>query len=101
MAPQKLEIENNDTLKITWDDNSVDKIKLVDLRKNCPCAICSSQEPGSDEMIVRRYTDSQVQVASISPVGQYAINIIWKDGHDTGIYEYDYLKELSEKFKVD
>jgi len=100
MSPQKLEIENNDTLNITWDDNSVDKIKLVDLRKNCPCAVCTSQSAGSDEMIVRRYIDSQVQVASISPVGQYAINIIWKDGHNTGIYEYDYLKELAEEFKV-
>ncbi len=97
MSPQKLEIENSDTLKITWNDNSVDKIKLVDLRKNCPCAICTSQPAGSDEMVVRRFTDSQVQVASISQVGQYAINVIWRDGHNTGIYEFDYLKELAEK----
>ncbi len=101
MTPVKIEIEEGKTLKIIWDDGSLDRIGLDFLRKNCPCAICTSQPAGSDEMVVRIFGESQTQVASIQVVGQYAINIAWKDGHNTGIYEFDYLKELAELNKPD
>ncbi len=101
MTPTKIEIIDGKFLKINWDDGTEDKLALDFLRKNCPCAICTSQPAGSDEMVVRIFGESQTQVASIQVVGQYAINIAWKDGHNTGIYEFDYLKELAAQNPVE
>ena len=40
---------------------------------------------------------NQITVKAIEQVGNYAVQIIWNDGHSTGIYEYKFLKKFSEK----
>lgn len=94
MQPTKIEVDNN-TLTITWSDKSMSGIETLKLRKHCPCAVCTSQPDGSDEMKVRRFTEDKIKISSVSVVGNYALNIIWQDGHNTGIYEFQVLKYLS------
>ncbi len=43
------------------------------------------------------YRGDEVTVVDISVVGSYAVSIEWKDGHNTGMYEFQYLKEDIEK----
>jgi len=85
-----------DVLSIEWDNKTNNKIGIPILRKHCPCAVCTSQPDGSDEMRVRRFTEKQFLIASVSVIGNYAVNIVWKDGHNTGIYEFSYLKKLPQ-----
>ena len=99
MKPQKIQVVKN-VLSIEWDDGTNSNLDSSFLRKQCPCAVCTSEPDGSDEMKVRYFTVKQMQIAAVSVVGNYALNIVWKDGHDTGIYEYSYLKELSKEQTV-
>ena len=36
----------------------------------------------------------EIQVAEVKPLGRYAVNFVWSDGHDSGIYSFDYLRGL-------
>lgn len=81
---------------IKWSDESTSEIELSILRKNCPCAYCTTQDEGSDEMRVRRFTVDQLTVANLEISGNYALKIVWKDGHNLGIYTFESLKEMAE-----
>ncbi len=95
MKPKKIEIKNGN-LQIAWDDETASEIELSILRKNCPCAYCTTQEEGSDDMRVRRFTVDQLTVANLEIVGNYALKVVWKDGHNLGIYTFESLKETAE-----
>jgi DUF971 family protein len=43
------------------------------------------------------FAENQIKIRSINQVGSYAISIVWQDGHNTGIYEFPYLKMIAEK----
>jgi DUF971 family protein len=76
-------------LRITWDDGHVSDYPLAYLRGWCPCAGC--QGHGGE----RRYVHAaETELANLSVVGRYALNLEWADGHQTGIYTYRYLREL-------
>ena len=76
-------------LRITWGDDHVSDYPLAYLRGWCPCAGC--QGHGGE----RRYVHSaDTDLADLSVVGRYALNLVWGDGHQTGIYTYRYLREL-------
>jgi DUF971 family protein len=69
------------------------------LRDNCPCAGCSGEG-----FMFRQYIPEKKQLPAeaymlekAEPVGHYSLRLFWKDGHDTGIYTFSYLKELSTK----
>jgi DUF971 family protein len=49
------------------------------------------------KMYIPLFAENQVTVKTVNQVGKYAIQITWKDGHNAGIYEYQFLKNLTEK----
>ncbi|NOX19169.1 MAG: DUF971 domain-containing protein [Chlorobi bacterium] len=95
MKPSKLEIKES-KLFIIWKDETASEIELPELRKNCPCAYCTTQEEGSDDMRIRRFTVDQLTVARLEIVGNYALKVVWKDGHNLGIYTFESLKEMAD-----
>jgi DUF971 family protein len=97
MSPVKIKISGQKKLNIKWDDESESKIEIKKLRKFCPCAICVSEREEQSKLYIPIVTEQQVKIENIQQVGSYAIGITWMDGHDTGIYEYVFLKELSEE----
>jgi DUF971 family protein len=100
MTPQKIRLTKQDELIILWDDRVESFIKLANLRRNCPCAICNSEKDERGPKYIPIYTLEQLTVEDISVVGTYAINIKWKDGHNTGIFEYNQLRSISKSKKV-
>lgn len=76
-------------VRITWDDGHVGDYSREYLRGYCPCAMCQGHE-GSIKFVA--VADSQL--AEISAVGNYAVQFSWEDGHNTGIYTFDYLRSL-------
>lgn len=99
MKPKQIKIEDGKHLVITWQDETKDKISLKYLREECPCANCKGETillktirpPRQNKNIPGRYEISKIDI-----VGGYAIQVRWKDGHDTGIYSWEYLKELAD-----
>jgi DUF971 family protein len=93
-------IKDKENLQIQWDDESVSIISCIDLRRACPCAVCSTERDNEDGHHFKIYRDNQLIIKSLQIVGNYALGITWKDGHNTGIYEFAYLKKLSEMEKT-
>jgi ATP-binding protein involved in chromosome partitioning len=81
------------TLAITWADGHVSEYPVRALRLACGCAECVDEWSGEgrlDEAAV----PAEVAPVRIQPVGRYAIQIEWSDGHATGIYPFRRLREL-------
>ena len=77
--------EKENELFIKWQDGHETRLSLLYLRKNCPCALCREK---------REVITKEVQAKDIVPVGNYALRIIWSDGHSTGIYSFEMLRKL-------
>ncbi len=79
------------TLGVRWSDGAKSNYSLDVLRKNCPCANCQATRKNP---LTLRAKPKQVplRVLEVHPIGRYAIQIVWNDGHRTGIYSYDSLK---------
>jgi DUF971 family protein len=96
VVPKKIKKET-DKLTIIWNDDRVDSIKLVNLRHNCPCAICTENKEAKGKGFIPLYKSEEISIENIQTVGNYALGITWKDGHNTGIYDFDYLMALTGK----
>ena len=78
-------------LKIVWKDGKVCEYDLLFLRKQCPCAVCR----GGHGANVTRTTEGirEIALQSWKKVGRYALQFVWSDNHDSGIYTLDWLRE--------
>lgn len=80
---------------VVWDDGHESYYSLEDLRRDCPCAACSG-EPDLFGRIAMgpkpRYSDAAFQLHGITPIGNYALQPDWADGHTYGIWTYDRLR---------
>jgi DUF971 family protein len=77
--------------RLTWSDGHTAEFDYTYLRGYCPCAACQGHAVGP---VVFHPPPGPVEPASIAPVGNYAISFAWTDGHATGIYRFDYLREI-------
>ena len=82
-------------IRIEWTDGHESVYDFDRLRWACPCATCRGEmgRPGMLDQ-VERLTPEQTELVDIEQVGRYAIMPVWADGHSTGIYTYQYLREL-------
>lgn len=99
--PTKLEREGERHLVITWSDGERRRYSFRELRDSCPCATCREKRnaPPPSPLMLPILTDAQIQplaIAGMKPVGNYAYAIAFSDGHDTGIYTLEFLRELGE-----
>ena len=67
------------------------------LRVHSPSAEVKGHGP--DQEILQTHKEN-VSIESIEPVGQYAVKLVFSDGHNTGIYSWDYLYELAATYEV-
>jgi len=88
-------------VRIRWQDGHESVYSFDRLRKECPCALCNAQRgrqtasaaPGLTVLSGPVIRAGEIQVSEVKPVGRYAINFVWSDGHDSGIYTYSLLRE--------
>lgn len=97
MKPRSLRREG-DGLRINWDDGHSTFIVWRVLREACPCAGCIEKRAKPVDPF-RVLSDKEVaagdpQPVSMKPIGHYAYQIVWNDGHDSGIYTLDSLRSL-------
>lgn len=97
--PLSIELDRTKELRIRWADGASSVIPLARLRGVCPCAGCRAErELGTQAALpVVPGIEAQRQMAQAERaelVGRYALRIAWNDGHDTGIYDYGFLRSL-------
>lgn len=82
-------------LRIRWGDGEVAEYEPRLLRLLCPCAGCVDERSGV-RMLTPGMIDPEVMPVSIHPVGRYALQFVWSDGHRTGIYPFEYLRRIAD-----
>ncbi len=84
-------------LLVEWRDGTASVIPFERLRRACPCAACRGELglPGRFQQDPR-LRPGEDELADIELVGSYGLKAIWADGHDTGIYRYEQLRQLGE-----
>ena len=103
MKPKKIKLNNQESLIIEWENNKVIEYPLKFLRDESPDA-----GNKGETILWKHYAPppkgpdkpGKYEIANIEKVGNYAINIIWKDGEDAGIYSWDVLTKLGEFLEV-
>ncbi|MCY3553131.1 MAG: DUF971 domain-containing protein [Candidatus Poribacteria bacterium] len=96
---QPTRIERTRTsLKIEWKDSHQSELSYRLLRQKCPCARCDAMRTGKDPFYIVLSDDffENLRLVDIQRVGRYAVRLAWSDGHRTGIYTFEFLRELSE-----
>ena len=81
-------------LAITFDDGSSFELPFEYLRVYSPSAEVRGHGPGQETLQLGKHT---VGIKSLEPTGPYALRIVFDDGHDSGLYSWDYLAELGRK----
>ena len=84
-------------LAIQWNDGTESYFDLEFLRRACPCAACGG-EPDVLGNIARpnvSYAPRSFELTGFDIVGGYALQPRWHDGHNTGIYSFQYLRRLA------
>lgn len=94
----KQEAENS-FLEIIWNDGATCHYPLSHLREACPCVECR----GGHQFMGMQFAPDNIlelkparsyDITELQPVGNYAIQPFWDDGHSTGIYTWEYLRHI-------
>ena len=80
-------------LEIAFDDDTRYRLPFEFLRVNSPSAEVRGHGPGQEVLQIGK---QEVLINDLQPVGSYALKIIFDDGHDTGLYTWDYLQQLGK-----
>jgi DUF971 family protein len=97
IEPKNVELIGEE-LAIRWNDGAESYFPLEFLRRACPCAACGG-EPDVLGNLVRpevSYNENSFVLAGFGMVGGYALQPHWADGHNTGLYSFQYLRRLEE-----
>lgn len=103
--PSEIRKLPDSSISILWSDGQSSIIAAERLRKACPCAQClhakgdnSHEKPLTAKKSMLKVVTSSIteetKLIKIWPIGNYAIGLEWADGHNTGIYSFNYLREI-------
>jgi DUF971 family protein len=102
-CPPPLRIErlpDDQALLVAWPDGRKARLPLVELRAQCMCARCVDEITG-ERIVETEGIDPDIAIREMKLVGNYALKISWSDGHDTGLYTWPHLRQLSERTSTD
>lgn len=119
ITPTSLERTGASGLRVQWSDGTTTEYTAALLRKSCPCATCREKHGAKDSgakesggadgqsnagkslaLPVLSMAEAQpLSIRAMRPVGNYAYNIAFSDGHDSGIYTFDYLLSVGQPVK--
>ena len=94
-TPVAIEQAGPDSLRIRWNDGVQSLYAVRELRLACRCAHCIEEMTGRP-LLDPTGVPPDVRPLRIRPVGRYALQFDWSDGHDTGIYSFEYLRQLHD-----
>lgn len=84
-------------LTIQWNNGRECRYTFAGLRAVCPCVLCQGGHDHmgrpADKLLLAKSKNDKLNLEAATAVGSYAINFVWNDGHDSGIYSWDYLYE--------
>jgi len=88
--------QRSKVLELVFDDDYECNLTCEYLRVHSPSAEVQGHGPGQDILQVGK---EAVNITELEPVGHYAVKIHFDDGHDTGLYTWEYLYELGQTYQ--
>jgi DUF971 family protein len=79
-------------LEVVYDDGGIARLSAERLRVESPSAEVQGHSPRQKQHITGK---ENVAIVGVEPIGNYAIKIVFDDGHNTGLYSWDYLRKLA------
>jgi DUF971 family protein len=86
-------------LAVKWEDGAESYVPLEKLRRACPCASCKGEVDVMGNLSKgpeRPLSPAAFRLLRMDRVGTYGLQPVWADGHATGIYSFDYLKQVGD-----
>jgi DUF971 family protein len=93
--PKKIELTDDGAIKIEWPDGHKGTHTAHALRISCPCAQCVDEDTGKRTLDTSR-VPLDIRIKAYGGVGRYGMSFDFSDGHNTGIYSMETLRELCE-----
>jgi DUF971 family protein len=93
-APTPTEIrlrKQSRVLDVAFGETEHYSLPFEYLRVHSPSAEVQGHGPGQETLVLGK---QQVMITAVEPIGQYAVRLVFDDGHDTGLYTWKYLREL-------
>ena len=95
IEPRQIVEESDSEISIVWSDEAETKYNALELRRACPCASCIDEWTG-EKRLKDDSVPADISFSHISIVGRYALNFHFSDDHETGIFSFKFLRNLSE-----
>ena len=96
--PESIRRLPDGSVEIGWSDGVRSSYSPRLLRDACPCATCREEraapKPKGLLTVLSPQELAPLSITAMKPVGQYAYSVEFSDGHSSGIYTLDYLREL-------
>lgn len=98
----KVYASTGEGVEITWSDGHTSRYAFPYLRDHCPCALCNDERAKKEKIASSTTAPTaalpmfkpRVKAKSATGVGNYAIQIEFTDGHSTGIFSFEHLREI-------
>jgi len=94
--PVDLVVRRDEGVTITFADGHVAAFNLMELRLGCPCATCRSLRDQGEDTWPRPGSPTPLRIEDAALHGAWGLNIIWNDGHRTGIFPFEALRRWSD-----
>ena len=85
---------NAERITLNWTDGTQMTVSNSDLRLSCQCALCVNELTGK-QILQPKDVRADIAPIEITPLGNYAIGVVWNDGHSSGIYPYDIIRQIA------
>ena len=95
IQPKKIFRTKDGRLGFEWNDSSRGACSIRALRLACPCALCVDEHTG-EKLLDESTVSADIKLVKVQSIGRYAAGLTFSDGHNSGIYPYDKLKELTK-----
>jgi len=92
---EAVDVTPDRTFVVRWTDGKTSQVAARQLRLDCPCAACIDEWTGA-KLLDPATVAADVRPVAMEPVGNYAVQIRWSDGHETGLYTWRQLRSYAE-----
>ena len=97
LSPTEIAQHSPTEMVLAWNTGERFTIPFLELRFLCPCAACVDENSGK-RTLKKESLKPDVKPKDVQLVGRYAVQITWSDGHNTGMYHYENLHMICERF---
>lgn len=98
--PTGLSIVDDRFLQIVWSDGVIQRLRIASLRNACPCATCRERKQAESQKkpnllpVLSKAEAAPLKITKMQPVGNYAYDIDFSDGHGSGLFTIEMLRSF-------